>query len=250
MINAVIIDDEEHCVRRLTGLLADHCRERISVLGAFHSAEDGMQGIKRLHPQLVFLDVQMPGKSGFDLLTSLDDIDFDVIFTTAYEKYALNAFKFSALDFLLKPIEPDELVPAVEKFSKRRPHGEEAGKMDVLLHNLSQTRDKSKRISIPTISGYAFVRVSDIVRCQSSINYTTLILKDRQNMTVAKTLKEFEELLTGQDFFRVHNSHLVNLDYIESYRKGKGGSVIMSDGSEIEVSVRRKDALLKRLKNI
>jgi two-component system LytT family response regulator len=249
MISAVIIDDEEHCIRRLTGLLAEHCGERVSVLGSFRSADDGMLGIQRLSPQLVFLDVQMPGKSGFDMLKSLGNIHFDVIFTTAYEKYALNAFKFSAMDFLLKPIEREELVPAIEKFSKRRPYLEEAGKMDVLLHNLTQSRDKSKRISIPTISGFAFVRVADIIRCESSINYTTVILRDKQKITVAKTLKEFEQLLAEHDFFRVHNSHLVNLDYIESYHKGKGGWLVMSDGSKIEVSVRRKDALLKRLKN-
>lgn len=250
MTSTVIIDDEAHCVQRLRDMLAACCSESIALIGTFASADEGIRGITELQPQLVFLDVQMPGKSGFDMLKSLQQINFRIIFTTAYEKYALQAFKFSALDYLLKPVDPDELFTAVNKASTANPRADESGKMEVLLHNLLQVHDQSKKISVPTSEGFIFLRMSDIIRCQASINYTTIFLKGKRKLMVAKTLKEFEDMLGQYNFFRVHNSHLVNLICIESYQKGKGGSLVMSDGAEIEVSVRRKDTLLKRLKQM
>jgi two-component system LytT family response regulator len=250
MTSTVIIDDEAHCVQRLRDMLAACCSEKIALIGTFASADEGIRGITELQPQLVFLDVQMPGKSGFDMLKSLHQINFRIIFTTAYEKYALQAFKFSALDYLLKPVDPVELFTAVNKASTANPRADETGKMEVLLHNLLQIHDQSKKISVPTTDGFIFLRVSDIIRCQANINYTTIFLKGKRKLMVAKTLKEFEEMLGQYNFFRVHNSHLVNLICIESYQKGKGGSLVMSDGAEIEVSVRRKDTLLKRLKQM
>lgn len=244
MIRAIIIDDEQHCIDRLSGLLKEHCNRNVHLMDTFQSVTDGLTGIRELQPELVFLDVQIKNKTGFDLLKQLSKIDFEVIFTTAFEKYAVQAFKFSAIDYLLKPVDADDLKQAVSKLKEKISKEETAKKIDALLNNVKST---SKRISIPTVSGLVFLQVNDIIRCESDVNYTTLFLKDKQKMMVAKTLKEFEELLTDYNFFRVHNSHLINLAHIKSYNKGKGGFVTMNDNAEVEVSTRRKDDFLKKL---
>jgi two-component system LytT family response regulator len=173
-----------------------------------------------------------------------------VIFTTAHEKYAVQAFKFSAVDYLLKPVDADDLKQAINKLQQKISKEEVSKKFDVLFYNLKNIQSTSKRITVPTIKGFEFLQVHDIVRCQSDINYTIIFLKGKQKITVAKTLKEFEELLIDHNFFRVHNSHLINLSYIKSYNKGKGGTVTMTDSSEVEVSTRRKDGFLKRLEEL
>jgi len=244
MIRAIIIDDEQHCIDRLSGLLKEHCNRNVHLMDTFQSVTDGLTGIRELQPELVFLDVQIKNKTGFDLLKQLSKIDFEVIFTTAFEKYAVQAFKFSAIDYLLKPVDADDLKQAVSKLKEKISKEETAKKIDALLNNVKST---SKRISIPTVSGLVFLQVNDIIRCESDVNYTTLFLKDKQKMMVAKTLKEFEELLTDYNFFRVHNSHLINLAHIKSYNKGKGGFVTMNDNAEVEVSTRRKDDFLRKL---
>jgi two-component system, LytTR family, response regulator len=246
MINAIIIDDEAHCVSQLCSFLHEYYEENLQVAGTFQSVKEGITGILKLQPDLVFLDVQMDDKTGFDLLKEIPEINFEIIFTTAYEKYAVQAFKFSAIDYLLKPLDADDLVSAVNKVIKKISGSDTSQKINALFHNL-QNHQSSKKISIPTLDGLIFLDTNDIIRCQSHINYSILFLKDKQKITVAKTLKEFEELLSDYNFYRVHNSHLINLAYIKKYNKGKGGSIFMSDHSEVEVSSRRKEGLLKRL---
>lgn len=246
MIRTLIIDDEQHCIDRLSKLLEAH-KNAVHVMDALNNVDDGITSIKKLKPDLIFLDVQINDKTGFDLLKQIATHDFEVIFTTAHDKYAVQAFKFSAIDYLLKPIDADDLQQALDKVSRKVHEKNSNERLDVLLHNLKSTQGAAKKISIPTVNGFVFVQVTDILRCQSDINYTTIFLKDKQKITVAKTLKEFEELLTDYNFFRVHNSHLINLTYIKSYNKGKGGIVTMTDQTEIEVSTRRKDDLLKKL---
>lgn len=246
MIKAIIIDDEMHCIRRLEYILADAVNS-IELCGAFQSVETGLTAIKQLKPQLVFLDVEIDNQTGFDLLKQLPAINFDVIFTTGYDKYAVEAFKFSAIDYLLKPVDEEDLYKAVSKLQEKISVKETAKKFESLFYNLHATNNASKKICVPVVNGIEFIAVSDIIRCESLINYTTIFLKDRQKLTVSKTLKEFEELLMDYNFFRIHKSHLINLGYIKSYHKGTGGSVIMTDGSEVEVSVRKKDDFLKRL---
>lgn len=249
MIKAIIIDDEQHCIDRLSKLLAQHCRQQVQLMGSFGSVEEGLYAIKQLQPKLVFLDVQIHNKTGFDLLQQIRDKNFDVIFTTAYEKYAVQAFRFSAIDYLLKPIDADDLVDAISKMSVKKPTDEFSRKLETLLDNIEQLKQYTppKKIIVPTINGFELLSVIDIIRCQSDVNYTTIFLKDKQKLVAAKTLKEFEEMLAEYNFFRVHNSHLVNLAYVKSYNKGKGGSVSMIDNSEIEVSTRRKDDFMKKL---
>ncbi len=248
MIRAIIIDDELHCIDRLENLVTNYC-SNIELCGSFQSVKEGLAAIKKVKPDLVFLDVEINDETGFDFLKQLPEINFEVIFTTAYDKYAVQAFKFSAIDYLLKPVDVDELQTAIKKLNEKFSQKDIAQKFDALFHNLKKDNSKSKRICVPVLTGFVFIEVDDIIRCESNINYTTLFLKDKQKLIVAKTLKEFEELLRDYNFYRVHNSHVINLAYIKSYNKGKGGFVTMKDGAEVEVSTRRKDDFLKSMMN-
>lgn len=247
MIRAIIIDDEQHSSDRLAHLLANHCKHSILLEGVFQTEADSLRAIQALKPALVFLDIQIHDKTGFDLLQALPSIDFEVIFTTAYEKYAIQAFKFSAVDYLLKPVDKEELIQAVYRLEKRLADRKVTHRLETLLSNLKTFDPITKKIALPTSGGFMFVTVSEIIRCQSHINYTTLFLTGNRKITVAKTLKEFEQLLSEYNFFRVHNSHLINLSYMLHYKKGKGGMVIMADKSEIEVSIRRKEEFFRKL---
>jgi two-component system LytT family response regulator len=247
MINTIIIDDEAHCTDSLSKLLGEHCARTISLSGTFSSVEDGIRGIRELHPDLVFLDVMLHEKTGFDLLKELPSIAFDIIFTTAFDTFAVQAFKFSALDYLLKPVDPDDLIQAVNKVKNKIAREQAPGQLATLFHNLKSSLGVSKKIAIPTVSGLKFIEVNDIVRCQSEVNYTLLFLKDKQKITVARTLKEFEDMLAEHHFFRVHNSHLINLSCVKSYQRGKGGTIRMSDDSSVEVASRRKEDFLKKM---
>lgn len=249
-IKAIIIDDEGHASDRLSDLVIKYCSNSISLLGSFNSVKKGIHAIKTLKPHLIFLDVQIHDETGFDLLQQLPDINFEVIFVTAYEKYAVEAFKFSAIDYLLKPVDVQDLLQAVEKTQRKKPVSESIiDKFQTLLENVEQLKQYTppKKIIVPTMSGFELFPVIDILRCESDVNYTKIYIQGGQKLVVAKTLKEFEEMLAEYDFFRVHNSHLINLAYVKSYNKGKGGSVFLHDGTEIEVSTRRKDAFLKKI---
>ncbi|MGN6615980.1 MAG: LytR/AlgR family response regulator transcription factor [Ilyomonas sp.] len=250
MIKAIIIDDEAHCILRLQDLLKEYCKGFVQLFGSYQTIEEGIDAIEKHQPDLVFLDVQLNDKTGFDLLSELNEIGFEVIFTTAFEKYAVKAFKFSAVDYLLKPVDANDLLRAIEKLKQKISKEQLSQKFEVLLQNFKNVQGISKRISVPTMNGFSFIPVSDIIRCEAAVNYTILYLSDKQKLTVAKTLKEFENLLGDYNFCRIHHSHLINLAYIKSYNKGKGGFVVMTDQSEIEVSTRKKEEFLKRLSEI
>lgn len=247
MIDTIIIDDETHCTRHLSELLSTYCGPVIRIAGSASTVEEGWRIILQHQPQLVFLDIQLGEETGFDVLNRFPVIDFDIIFVTAYEKYAIRAFKFSAIDYLLKPVDPDDLRQAVGRLQQKRSKEETTKRFETLFDNLRNRPGLPRRISVPTMKGLEFLPVQEIIRCESHINYTSIFMTNGQKMTVARTLKEFEELLEEHGFFRVHNSHLINMAWIKSYHKGKGGSVCMTDNTEIEVSTRRKDELLKRL---
>lgn len=248
MIKAIIIDDEQHCIERLSNLIENNFSDEVTLIGTFSNFTESVKAIKELKPELVFLDVQIENdKTGFDLLKEIGKIDFDVIFTTAFDQYAVQAFRISAVDYLLKPVDKDYLSQAIHKLKNKYSANHFPEKLDALFHNLENVQGFSKRVCIPVMNGYEVFQISDIVRCESSINYTTLYIKDGRKLTVAKTLKEFEDMLTAYSFFRVHNSHLINLNYIKAYNKSKGGFVVLTDNSVIEVSVRRKDDFFKKL---
>ncbi len=245
MIKAVIIDDEQHCIDRLAGLLNANHADTINVAGVATSVKEGIKLIKEQQPDLIFLDVQIHDRTGFDLLRECGPINFRIIFTTAYDKFAIQAIKFSAIGYLLKPIDEDDLKEAIDKTANNSIEDTKA--MTQVIENNINPQTKKKKITIPSGNELIFLNIDEIIRCHSDINYTTIYKADKQKIVVAKTLKEFEELLTDQDFFRIHNSDLINLAYIKSYNKGKGGSVILNDGTELEVSTRRKDDFLKKM---
>lgn len=246
MIDAIIIDDEMHCIERLQNLLGTHCAEKVRLLDVCTDMDEGLQSIHRHNPGLLFLDVQLNGGTGFDLLQNIDLSNIRVIFTTAFEQYAITAFRFSAIDYLLKPVGADELVQSVDKTIHHLAQATAARQYEALFFNL-QAGVTAKRICLPTQQGMEFVDTAGIVRCEASGNYTILYLSDAQKIIVSRTMKTFEELLERYGFFRLHHAHLVNLAYVRKYNKGKGGYVVMADGTEIEVATRRKEAFLKRV---
>ena len=246
MLKAIIIDDEQHCVDRISKLLDKH-NNNIDLVGICTTVDEAKTTIESELPDVIFLDVHLHEKTGFDLLKQLSNIDFEIIFTTAYDTYAVDAFKFSALDYLLKPIDEDDFYLTIEKIKKKASLKGVSKKVEVLIHNLEGKNQFLRKIAVSTSEGLTFVEVGNIIRCQSDINYTHLFLKGNSKITVTKTLKHFENLLEQYNFFRIHNSHLINLFFVEKYIKGKGGYVLMSDETHIEVAVRRKDAFLKKL---
>ncbi|HXG00778.1 MAG TPA: LytTR family DNA-binding domain-containing protein [Bacteroidota bacterium] len=250
MISSIIIDDEQSCIDRITDLLGRSHAGVIEVVASCRSVEEGIQAITAFRPQVVFLDVQINDRTGFDVLKLVPDVHFEVIFTTGFEKYAVEAFRFAAIDYLLKPVDQDDLRQAISRVQEKLSKQEMSKKLDVLFHNLKTLEGASKRITLPTLSGLVLVQVSDIVRCEADVNYTHIFLKNRQKMTVSRTLKDFADLLEDYNFYRVHNSHLVNLAHVVRYERGKGGFVAMIDGSQVEVSMRRKEEFLKRLSEI
>lgn len=246
MINAVLIDDEGHCTDRLAKLLRENCAAEVSICGSFNNITDATTGIGALKPDLVFLDVMLHNTTGFDLLRQLPAINFEVIFTTGFDQFAVEAFRFSALDYLLKPIDPQELISAVAKLTKKSYFNTSQTQFETLLDNLKAV-GQHKRLAIPTMQGIDFINLREIIRCQSEGNYTIIYLTDKQKITVSKTLKDFETLLSGYDFFRVHHSHIVNLAYVKSYFRGKTGHIVMTDDSKIELATRRKEEFMKKM---
>ena len=245
MIKAIIVDDEQHCINALLKLV-EPLSDAIKITDTFNSVDAALQVVHEISPDLVFLDVQINDKTGFDFLKELETIPFEVIFTTAHEKYAVQAFKFSAVDYLLKPIDEDDFTQAISKLNLKIEAKDFSKKVKSLLSNVTKN-DGQKRITIPTSEGLEFLDVADIIRCESDVNYTTIYTNDKRSLVVSKTLKWFETLLQNAGFFRIHNSHLINLSYIKKYTKGKGGYVTLSDDSNIEVSTRKKEGFIKAL---
>ena len=250
MIKAIIIDDEQHCIDRLNNLIVNYLSNEVSIIESYTNIDDAYKGIIALQPDLVFLDIQINLETGFDLLRKLPSISFDIIFTTAFEQYAIKAFKFSAADYLLKPIDVDDLKDSIKRIMASESNTPKNESLNLLIANIKNMQHHTKKITVPTLNGLEFLTIQDILHCKSDVNYTTIFMKDKTKLMVAKTLKEFEGILSSYNFFRVHNSHLVNLNYIKSYHKGKGGYLILEDHTEIEVSSRRKDDFLQRLSEI
>lgn len=246
MMNCVIVEDEPQSAERLMILLGKYHSQQIHVEKWLKTPEETLEYLGKNSPDLVFFDVEIRDQTAFELMNQLPKIEFKVIFTTAHEGYALKAIKVSALDYLLKPIDQTELAEAIEKVEKSRERSDSVKQILDLIADLKKEKLPSK-IGLPTLFGQEYVTPEEIIRCEADVNYTHIFLKGGRKLTVAKTLKEYESLLADQGFFRVHNSHLVNLREVKFYNKGKGGFLILKDGSEVEVASRRKDALLRAL---
>jgi len=244
MIKAIIIDDEVHCIDTLSILLADYCPE-VEVMDRCMSAKKGLEAIEKLKPELIFLDIEMPVMNGFEFLEQFAQIPFSVIFTTSYDQYAIKAIRFSALDYLLKPIDPKELVTAVHKVqAQKMPPSAEQFRM--LIDQIQNKEKKFTRVALPTFDGFELIPADEIIYCEADDNYTYLFLKNKKKIIACRTLKEVEEQLNDfTSFIRVHHSYMVNLNEVNKYIRGEGGYLIMSDGATVNVSRSRKDALMK-----
>jgi two-component system LytT family response regulator len=244
MIKAILIDDEVHCLDTLSILLKEYCPE-VQIIEQCHSGREGLLSIKKTKPDLVFLDIEMPGMNGFEMLELLSGISFAIIFTTSYDQYAIKAIRFSALDYLLKPIDPKELLGAVRKVIEQR-HLPMAEQFQMLLKQIQNKDHQFNKIAVPTAEGFELIPAEQVVRCEADDNYTHLFLKNKTKVTACRTLKEVEEQLHDFTFFiRVHHSHVVNLNEVTKYIRGEGGYLVMSDNSNVNVSRSRKEALLK-----
>lgn len=238
MIHAVLIDDEPGCTETLTLLLRMHCPE-IAVDAVCNSGEEGIEAIRKFRPEVVFLDIEMPRMNGFDMLEQFDKIFFHVVFTTAYNQFAIKAFRYSALNYLLKPIDPDDLKLTVKRIGelKNVPYSEQ---FDILMQNI-RNNSKPQRIALSTGDGMIFVNTKEVMYCQSESNYTHVQLLNGEKYLLAKSLKEFEDTLPAENFFRIHNSYLVNLNEIRKFVRGDGGYVVMNDNTQITIARARRE---------
>ena len=242
MLRTIIIDDEKHMLQSLEKLLNKHCLN-VRVVDKADGVASGLKSIRKHHPDLVLLDIKMADGTGFDLLKRAEPIDFKVIFITAYDQYAVEAFRFSALDYLLKPVIPANLVDAVQKAEEQKIIDLEI-QLNNLKNNLGSSEHSKKKIILKTLENIHIVPVEDIIYCEAEGNYTTFFLQDSDNITVSKTLREYEEMLKHSGFFRVHKSFLVNLSRITRLEKSEGGYVVMTNGKKIPVGSSRREQLL------
>jgi len=245
MINALIVDDEPKNIRILNGLLEESCPE-VKILGEAVSAETAIPLIHEKNPDLVFLDIEMPYGNAFDLLDRIMPINFEIIFITAFDDYTLKAFKYSALDYLLKPVSIDELKTAVRKAKERIRFKNINHQLQNLLFNINKPSPSLQKIALPCNEGLVFVLLSDIIRFEAKGGYTQVLTTDGQKYVSSRIIKEYEEILPEDIFFRIHNSHIINLNYVKKYHKGRGGVIEMSDNAQIEVATRRKEEFLAR----
>jgi two-component system LytT family response regulator len=243
MLRTLIIDDEEHVRKSMADMLKLHC-PRVKIVGQAEGVKTGLAAIDSLHPDLVLLDIKMKDGSGFDLLKALNNIDFKIIFVTAYDQYAINAFKFSALDYLLKPVESTELREAVDKADEVIQH-EIDKQIDALSSNLKGNDQSGRKIILKTFDNIYLVKVKDINYIQSDGRYSTIFLVSDQKIVVTNNLKQYNQMLGELGFYRVHKSYLINLEYIQRFEKGDGGYVILGNDARIPVASRKREGLLE-----
>ena len=234
-MKALIVDDELSNQENLQQLLKTYADD-VHVCAVAGTVEEAEAAIKQHRPQLVFLDIQLYDQSGFDLLKQLDEINFEIIFVTAYDQYGIQAIKFAALDYLLKPIDIDELAIAVNKARKAVRHKHKNERLGHLLEYLKEENTASPRIALPLFSETRYVSIDDIVHCQADNTYTLFMLTNGEQVLVSKTLKEYADMLAGYNFLRTHQSHLVNMDYIKSWLREDGGTLLLKDNTKIPIS--------------
>lgn len=245
-MTAVIVDDEEHCREALSGLLARKHPD-IPLLGMATNVPEGTAMVGKLNPKILFLDIEIGKQTGFDLLQAMGPDRPHVIFTTAHEGYAVKAIRFSALDYLLKPVDPEELDQAIAKVRQAERTPQSPDQFLSLLKNLSQPKDADRRIALPVADGLEMVDVGNITYCESDGNYTVVHRHETKRLLISRTLKEFEDILDPTQFVRIHHSFLVNVKHVKKYIRGEGGEVIMSDGTNVAVSRRKKQELMDSL---
>jgi len=249
MIKAIIVEDENKSRELLQALVTKHCTG-VEVIATAGNVKEGVEAITKNNPDLIFLDISMPDGTGFDLLEKIAPIKADIIFTTATDKYAIKAIKYSALDYLLKPIDMEELKTAVNKLLEKKSKGNNVEGLTQLLQNLKQGADSYQKITLPTTNAYEIVYIKDIIRCEADGSYTSFHLTDKRKLLASASLKHYEDLLPQNQFLRIHHHHLINISHVIRYLKTDGGYAVMSDGSQLEISRRKKDDFLAMLNKI
>ena len=246
MVRTVLVDDEIDSIRVLKSLLTAHCPE-VEIIGEADSVRAALAVISTCSPDLVLLDISINNENAFDLLNGLDSIDFQIIFITAWDNHAVQAFKYSAVDYLLKPVDAADLQKAIKKVVKRSYEKQVIENFKVLHENIHALQLSQQKMAVPTMQGLSFVQLKDIMRLEASGSCTVIYLSNGDQLTTTRIIKEYEELLPGNIFYRVHHSHIINLNKVKNYHKGRGGSIFMEDGTSIEVAFRRREDFLKRL---
>jgi two-component system, LytTR family, response regulator len=245
-MKAVLIDDEKNALEMLEWQLQNYCPQ-LQIVAMCDTADKGIAAISRHWPELVFLDIEMPKKNGFEVLQGFPDAKFEVIFTTAYNQFALKAFRFAALDYLLKPIDADDLVNAVQRYERKRLHNNFKEQMDILMQQYRQPDVLPEKISFTTQQAIHFIKPETILYCESNSNYTTLFFVDSTRLVISKTLKDVEEMLIHYHFLRIHHSFLINLKEVGRYVKTEGGAIEMSNGTQLPISRQKKEEVMQLL---
>lgn len=249
-MKALLVDDEPDGIRTLTKMLELNCPE-VEIAAACSNALAAKEKLEEIHPDVLFLDIRMPGKTGLEMLAELPVKDFEVIFVTAHNEYMLQAFQFSAVDYLMKPVDEDRLVEAVERVKKRLHREKNTAQSEALLHNISKAGSPAEmRLCLPTQKGFTIVKLEEILYCEAERSYTVFHFTNSRPVVVSKPLYDYEKLLTDTSFLRIHKSFLVNLHHVKEYLRGEGGSIIMTNGTEIEVSRRKKEQFLERIRDV
>ena len=247
MWTSVIIDDERKSRETLQKIVEKYFSDHISIVYLAASVKEGVYAIKKFDPKLVFLDIEMPNENGFKLFDYFDYYSFEVVFTTAYKQYAIDAVKYSALDYLLKPINYIDLKDVLKRLEHKKNKLTVNTQIETLLSNLNTGSEEFNKIALPTLDGYELVRFNNIIYCQAKENYTNIITNRNEEIIVPKTLKSIENILPGSMFFRIHKSYLVNLNYIKSYSKINGYKVRLENGVQLDVATRRNEEFVKAL---
>lgn len=244
MIRAIIIEDEPVSREMLTLMLQRH-KNDIEIVDTCSNPTDGIESIAKHQPDLIFLDIQMPKMNGFDMLKKISDINFEVIFTTAFDRYAINAIRTSALDYLLKPVDDEDLTAAIEKCKERMIEKKTKHQFENLFNNLNNKNPLDKTLALAASDGISFIKMCDILRVEANGRYAKFYLLNKETILVSKTLGDFEEILSANQFFRIHDSSIINLNHVKKYIRGDGGTVILSDNTELDVARRRKEEFIK-----
>ena len=245
MIRCVLIDDESNSLEMMEWLLKTYCPQ-VKIEAMCHAALEGITAIRQYKPDIVFLDIEMPHMNGFDMLEQFDKLSFEVVFCTAYDQFAIKAFKYSALNYLLKPVDPEDLMETIRRIEDKQSTSSKE-QIELLLQNFRQTaRPAVQRIALTTGDGMIFVPVQNIMYCQAESNYTNVVMTGGKKIMVSKVLKDIDEALSGSDFFRVHNSYMVNINHISKFVRGDGGYVIMEDGASIGIARNRRQPFMER----
>jgi two-component system LytT family response regulator len=246
MIRAIIVEDELHSRETLKNLLEEFCDD-IQVVGMVDAVQPAIEVIRKEKPDLVFMDIELQTGTGFDVLSQVQDLYFEVIFTTAFEHYAIRAIKFSSIDYLLKPIDVDELQKAVEKVREKKNEQSYKDQLELLLQNISKKPSENRKICLATLEGIEFVGVKEILYCEANGAYTTFYLQGGRKILVSRNLKEYEMLLEENEFMRVHNSFLINLHEVKRFVKGEGGYILMNNQAQISISQKKRDVFMERM---